>query len=78
MRPRVLIVLAACMLCGCSTFGVPLSRCIGQQIIPNARTTPCLASPEYYNARKKARRSIKDETRDAAGDVDPRYAEWIP
>jgi hypothetical protein len=78
MMPRVLFVLAACMLCGCSTLGVPLSRCIGQQIIPNASTTPCVASPEYYNARKKARQSMKDETRVAAKAVDPRYAEWIP
>ena len=78
MTHRALLVLTACMLCGCSTFSVPLSRCVGQQIIPNAKTTPCLASPEYYNARKKAQQSIKEETKGAAKEVDPRFEEWIP
>lgn len=78
MMHRRLLVLAACMLCGCSTLGVPLTRCVGQQIIPNARTTPCLASPEYYNARKKSRQSIKEENEREAREPDPRYAEWLP
>ena len=78
MKQRALLALTACMLYGCSTLNVPLSRCVGQQIIPNAKTTPCLASPEYYNARKKARQSIKEETQGAAKEVDPRYQDWIP
>jgi hypothetical protein len=78
MTYRALLVLAAGMLCGCSTFNLPLSRCVGQQVIPHAKTTPCLASPEYYNARKKARQSIKEETKGAAKEADPRYEEWIP
>jgi len=66
------------MLCGCATLDVPLSRCVGQQIIPHAKTTPCLASPEYYNARKKARQSIKEDGKAEAKEVDPRFEDWIP
>jgi hypothetical protein len=75
---RALFVLAACVLCGCSTISIPVSRCVGQLIIPNARTTPCLASPEYYNARKKARQSIKEDAQPAPKKTDPRYEEWLP
>jgi hypothetical protein len=78
MTHRALLVLTVCMLCGCATLGVPLSRCVGQQIIPNAKTSPCLASPEYYNARKKARQSIKEQTESSAKEADPRYKDWIP
>lgn len=75
---RALFMLAACVLCGCSTLDVPLSRCVGQQIIPNAKTTPCLASPGYYTARKKARHSIKEDAAPAPKKTDPRYEEWLP
>jgi hypothetical protein len=78
MPYRALFSLAACILCGCSTLNVPLPRCVGQQIISNAKTTPCLASPEYYNARKKARQSIKEEAGSTAKKTDPRYEEWLP
>lgn len=78
MAHRTLLVLAACFLCGCSTVNLPLSSCIGQRDVLNSKSAPCLTSPEYYNARKKAKSSIEAENAEKARTVDPNHEKWLP